>query len=112
MMDKIDSALTSGCESSCNTCTDPYMGCACNKSVEDGFGNHLVDAELSDVFPYKEDSQCPYIIKLKKEKVADIIWNKITDGIIYVSVLFMQTFDKCCDRIVDSFIKAYREGKL
>jgi len=103
---KIDDVLNSANEtvSSCNTCTNSNIGCACEDSKDDNFEYHLVDVDMSSEFPIKGYTMIP----LLKENSFDNMCDKITDGIIYVSVLLMQTFDKMCDKITDRFKKAWK----
>jgi len=85
--------------------TPTPVGCAIEKSEpEENFEYHLVDIELSSEFPAKMKAYSVLDTRNSFDKALD----KISDGVIYVCVLFKQTLDK----IVDSFKKAYREGRL
>jgi hypothetical protein len=116
MDNKIESATTTH-HSACNTChTIPCEGeshiggCVyCQDEVkkgepEENFEYHLVDVELSKEF----DAQMKAYSVLDTRNSFDKCLDKISDGVIYVSVLFMQTFDKICDR----FLKAFKEKRL
>jgi len=84
--------------------TPTPVGCAIEKSEpEENFEYHLVDIELSSEFPAKMKAYSVLDTRNSFDKALD----KISDGVIYVSVLFMQTLDKICDR----FLKAYKEGR-
>lgn len=124
MDNKIDSTRQTAPHSACETCKSKM--CLCN--VDNPLGKHMTPLGLAtkhsvpdENFEYHlvdVDLSCEHAAKIRAYSVLDTrssfdkTCDKITDGFIYVCVLFMQTFEKVYDKIVDSFKKAYKEGRM